>query len=148
MVTQSDVAEEPAIDAAQARNAANSHAADSARKAAAGWAAQEGLPFPLGATWIEEERAFNFALYSKHAESVEVLLYAPDDTVNPVQVYSFDYLRNKRFARRALRSRAAGSGAKTCTGTVWAPHRISRTAHTALRLPCTAPRRRTTTSTS
>ncbi|OGA39999.1 MAG: glycogen debranching enzyme [Betaproteobacteria bacterium RIFCSPLOWO2_12_FULL_68_19] len=59
------------------------------------WAAAEGLPFPLGATWIEEERAFNFALYSKHAESVELLLYAPGDIVNPVLVYSFDYLRNK-----------------------------------------------------
>jgi len=38
------------------------------------WAAAEGLPFPLGATWIEEEQAFNFSLYSKHAESVELLL--------------------------------------------------------------------------
>jgi isoamylase len=59
------------------------------------WAAAEGLPFPLGATWIEEEQAFNFALYSKHAESVELLLYAAADIVNPVLVYSFDYLRNK-----------------------------------------------------
>ena len=90
-----DVIEERAIDVTQARNAASAHAADSARTGAGGWAAQEGLPFSLGATWIEEERAFNFALYSKHAESVELLLYAPDDTVNPVQVYSFDYLRNK-----------------------------------------------------
>ena len=35
-------------------------------------AVAEGLPFPLGATWIEEQQAFNFALYSKHAESVEL----------------------------------------------------------------------------
>ena len=59
------------------------------------WAAAEGLPFPLGATWIEEERAFNFALYSKHAESVELLLYTREDIVNPALVYAFDYLRNK-----------------------------------------------------
>jgi glycogen operon protein len=43
--------------------------------AASRWAAAEGLPFPLGATWIEEQRAYNFALYSKHAHSVTLLLY-------------------------------------------------------------------------
>ena len=59
------------------------------------WAAAEGLPFPLGATWVEEERAFNFALYSKYAESVELLLYTADDIVHPVGVYAFDHLRNK-----------------------------------------------------
>jgi isoamylase len=59
------------------------------------WAAAEGLPFPLGATWIEEERAFNFALYSKHAAGVTLLLYAAGDIVNPVFAYPFDYLRNK-----------------------------------------------------
>lgn len=64
-------------------------------ESAARWAAAEGLPFPLGATWIEEDDAFNFALYSKHAESVELLLYAPDDLINAVLVHSFDYLCNK-----------------------------------------------------
>jgi isoamylase len=59
------------------------------------WAAAEGLPSPLGATWMEEEQVFNFSLYSKHAESVELLLYAPDDIVSPVLAYAFDYLRNK-----------------------------------------------------
>lgn len=59
------------------------------------WAASEGLPFPLGATWIEEERAFNFALYALHAESVTLLLYSAHDLVNPVLESSFDYLRNK-----------------------------------------------------
>ena len=39
------------------------------------WAATEGLPFPLGPTRIEEEDACNFALYSKHAQSVTLLLY-------------------------------------------------------------------------
>lgn len=61
----------------------------------ASWATAEGLPFPLGVTWIAEERAFNFALYSKHAESVELLLYAAGDLVDPVVVHDFDYLRNK-----------------------------------------------------
>jgi len=59
------------------------------------WATVEGLPFPLGATWIEEDQAFNFALYSKHADSVVLMLYAANDPVNPVVVHPLDYLRNK-----------------------------------------------------
>ncbi len=59
------------------------------------WAATEGLPFPLGPTRLEEEGTYNFALYSKHAESVTLLLYTQYDSVNPVRTYQFDYLRNK-----------------------------------------------------
>lgn len=59
------------------------------------WATTEGLPFPLGATRIEEEAACNFALYSKHAENVTLLLYTESDLVNPVLAYRFDYLKNK-----------------------------------------------------
>jgi isoamylase len=59
------------------------------------WAATEGLPFPLGATRIEEEGAYNFALYSKHAQSVTLLLYTESDIINPVVAYRFDYLKNK-----------------------------------------------------
>ena len=59
------------------------------------WATTEGLPFPLGATWIEEETAYNFALYSKHAERVTLLLYTERDLVEPVLTYRFDYLKNK-----------------------------------------------------
>jgi len=59
------------------------------------WAATEGLPFPLGVSWIEDEQAVNFALYSKHAESVTLLLYTESDIVNPVFIHQFDYLKNK-----------------------------------------------------
>ena len=59
------------------------------------WASAEGLPFPLGPARIEEEDAYNFALYSKHAESVTLLLYTERDIVNPVLAYRFDYLKNK-----------------------------------------------------
>jgi isoamylase len=48
------------------------------------WAAAEGLPCPLGATRIEEEDACNFALYSKHAQSVTLLLYTENEIVNPI----------------------------------------------------------------
>jgi isoamylase len=59
------------------------------------WAAAEGLPCPLGATRIEEEDACNFALYSKHAQSVTLLLYTENEIVNPILAYRFDYLKNK-----------------------------------------------------
>ena len=38
------------------------------------WSATEGDPFPLGLHWIPEEQSYNFALYSKHAEQVELSL--------------------------------------------------------------------------
>ena len=59
------------------------------------WTTAEGTPFPLGANWVEEAKAWNFALYSKDAEDVTLLLYAKEDLVNPVFTYRFDYLCNK-----------------------------------------------------
>ena len=59
------------------------------------WEQAEGSPLPLGATWIEAEQAFNFAVHAEHAESVTLLLYAPADLVNPLLAYRFDFLRNK-----------------------------------------------------
>lgn len=59
------------------------------------WASVEGAPLPLGATWIPEERAYNFALYSKHATRVTLLLYHPDDCANPVVARTLDHLHHK-----------------------------------------------------
>jgi isoamylase len=59
------------------------------------WAQTEGSPLPLGATWIEEEQAFNFAVYAEHAETISLLLYCADELVNPVLTFQFDYIRNK-----------------------------------------------------
>ena len=59
------------------------------------WEQAEGSPLPLGATWIEEEQAFNFAVHAEHAESITLLLYTPTDLVNPLLAYRFDFLRNK-----------------------------------------------------
>jgi glycogen operon protein len=47
------------------------------------WYSQEGTASPLGVTWIAEDEAFNFALYSKHASEVTLLLYSPTDVVQP-----------------------------------------------------------------
>ena len=59
------------------------------------WKSIEGAPFPLGVSWVAEERSHNFALYSKHAETVTLLLYRDDDLVTPALQFQLDYLRNK-----------------------------------------------------
>ena len=64
-------------------------------RAKATWEQIEGSPLPLGACWMEEEQAFNFAIYTEHADSVTLLLYAPPELVSPAFVYRFDFLRNK-----------------------------------------------------
>jgi len=59
------------------------------------WHAVEGAPHPLGATWIAPEQAYNFALYSKHAAGVVLLLYSDQDAVNPILRYRLTYPWNK-----------------------------------------------------
>ena len=59
------------------------------------WSQTEGLPLPLGATWIEDEQSFNFAIYAERAENVELLLYSRENLENPILSYRFDSLRNK-----------------------------------------------------
>ena len=59
------------------------------------WARTEGLPLPLGVTWIEEDQAFNFAVCAEHAESMKLFLYSPTDLAKPVLTFQFDPVRNK-----------------------------------------------------
>jgi glycogen operon protein len=59
------------------------------------WFAQEGSPSPLGITWVEDEAAYNFALYSKFASAVSLLLYSEIDLSAPTYSYRLDPLANK-----------------------------------------------------
>lgn len=71
------------------------------------WDSVEGSPNPLGVTWFARERVYNFAIYSKYAESVRVLFYVPTDLVTPAFTYQFDRFRNKTgrvWHARILRS--------------------------------------------
>ena len=70
------------------------------------WTAVEGSPLPLGITWVESAQAWNFALYSKHAESVTLLLYAEADLVHPVFTYRLDYPPEQVRQDLALSGRA------------------------------------------
>ena len=47
------------------------------------WPSIEGSPIPLGATYIADEEAYNFALYSTTASEVTLLLFAKDDAFKP-----------------------------------------------------------------
>ena len=75
---------------------------------------------PLGATWLEDERAWNFALYSKHAERVVLLLYGANDTTRPLRLCDLDYLRHK--SGRVWHCRLA---AEEIAGAVYYAFRIS-----------------------
>ena len=55
----------------------------------------EGTPFPLGITWIESEQAYNFSLFSKHAEDVVLLLYRDNEYHRPALEYRLDFRKNK-----------------------------------------------------
>ena len=56
---------------------------------------REGSPLPLGCTWLSSESAYNFALYSKHAERVVLLAFTEEDLVNPAVSFELDYRRHK-----------------------------------------------------
>src|SRR6185503_14152045 len=53
----------------------------------------EGLPIPPGVTW--EGDGWNFALFSRHATGVTLLLYDGKNFVKPVAVLELDPLQNK-----------------------------------------------------
>jgi isoamylase len=59
------------------------------------WALAEGLPSPLGASWNRTARAWNFALYSKHATAVTLLLYGAGDCTVPLYRLPLNHLVNK-----------------------------------------------------
>jgi len=59
------------------------------------WERLEGSPWPLGATWVEAERAYNFALYSRNARSISLLLYKENNPAEPVGSFVLDPVFNK-----------------------------------------------------
>jgi len=59
------------------------------------WAREEGSSHPLGVHYLSRDQAYNFALYSKHATVVTLLLYGEDDFVHPLLEIQFDPKKNK-----------------------------------------------------
>lgn len=58
------------------------------------WDRDEGAPTPFGASWNEAGKAWNFALFSRHATEMTLLLYG-DEAARPVFQYALNPLRNK-----------------------------------------------------
>lgn len=48
------------------------------------WDRIEGTPGPMGVTWVPSLKAWNFAIYSRRATGVTLLLYNAHDAVNPI----------------------------------------------------------------
>jgi isoamylase len=59
------------------------------------WPSIEGSPMPLGVTYIAEEQAYNFALYSKNATEVTLLLFNKESDVKPVVEVWLEPLEHK-----------------------------------------------------
>ncbi|HKB15815.1 MAG TPA: alpha-amylase family glycosyl hydrolase, partial [Planctomycetota bacterium] len=59
------------------------------------WERAEGSPTPLGATWVQTERAWNFSLFSRHAAGATLLIYGEDDPGKPVFQQRLDPIGNK-----------------------------------------------------
>ncbi len=59
------------------------------------WVETEGTPSPLGASWLEHVRCWNFALYSKHATAVTLLLYDAEQFARPLRSIPLHHLKNK-----------------------------------------------------
>jgi len=59
------------------------------------WEKAEGSPTPFGATWVESENAWNFAIFSRHATSITLLVYGKEGSPAPVFQLTLDPVRNK-----------------------------------------------------
>jgi isoamylase len=59
------------------------------------WHAQFGSPWPLGVRWLAKEKAFNFAIYSKHATRVELHLFRKNELESPLKVVNLDPRQHK-----------------------------------------------------
>jgi isoamylase len=82
------------------------------------WEKLDGAPLPLGLQWIEEEEAFNFAVYSRHGAQVTLLLFGLPNLEQPLKRIPLDYIRHKSGRVWHTRIRRADLGAATFYGYV------------------------------
>jgi isoamylase len=59
------------------------------------WDRQEGTPGPMGVTWVPTLAAWNFAVYSRRATGVILLLYGSNDPINAIREVVLDPRVNK-----------------------------------------------------
>ncbi|KAA5543056.1 glycogen-debranching protein [Roseiconus nitratireducens] len=73
-------------------SAPNTPESESARPS---WKSREGAAHPLGVSFDPNDGQFNFAIYSKHAESVTIEFYRTDNLIEPFLSVGFDHLSYK-----------------------------------------------------
>ena len=66
------------------------------------WDRLEGTPGKMGVTWIPALSAWNFALYSRRATSVTLLIYSADDPIKPIFEHRLNSRVNKSGPNLAL----------------------------------------------
>jgi len=54
-----------------------------------------GQPWPFGATYVESEKAFNFAIFSRYATDVLLVFYRWDDVVTPAFAFQLSHPLHK-----------------------------------------------------
>ena len=59
------------------------------------WTDQEGTPTPLGSSWQPDRQAWNFALYSRAATDVTLLIYSAHNITTPILEKQLDPLIHK-----------------------------------------------------
>jgi isoamylase len=78
------------------------------------WKQREGSPAPLGATWIAEDSAYNFAVFASHAKALQLRLYRSADDEVPFLIVDFDPFTNKSDDIWHCRVKAADAEACSC----------------------------------
>ena len=59
------------------------------------WHCRDGSLWPLGVRWVAKEQAYNFAIYSKHATAVELLLFNETEFERPTRTFDLDSKNHK-----------------------------------------------------
>ncbi len=89
------------------------------------WPSIEGSPMPLGVTYIPEERAYNFALYSKNATEVTLLLFKEGNHVTPIVEVWLEPLghKTKRVWHCRLKENRSPPRQPLCLSRKWSQRR-------------------------
>lgn len=88
------------------------------------WHENEGCAYPLGISWIEGSNSINFALFSRNATGLTLLLFSSDNFAQPIASFIFDPLINR--SGRVWHIRVAQANIK---GAIYYAYRVSGPMH-------------------
>lgn len=85
----------PMTDASNAKRATSRTSRKTSSGKPSGFSVRAGIPRPLGATVFPD--GVNFSVFSEHALSMELLIFASEDALEPMQVVPMTSEANKSF---------------------------------------------------